>query len=685
MAAVPPAPHMPAPRQPTASYATYFDNNSNDVFNRNYTEVLTPYAVNIAGADVAPAIVRDLATNAKENGIPTAFIQAQDNGQCQVMIQLDKISSRLGLPDNQWTGRLFLQHGDLVHNQSRITELPDTAFNAAVAVRVGLPATIQAAFAGDPDLQVMEAFAQDDAASEVVRSRKICFLPPPFVSALLAGPITVRQAWTIVNDKCVAEGWEESCAPLLNYLRCALTRSQAGNNPVVWETPSAVPLPDEFMIQRRLNIVRQDFPALDPSLQGLQQNAIAEQVGGLRMDFQTKHLAEANRREQEKNQSVLKKFGPTTLESFLKICNVQTEEELPEIYKAWAKESKAQHLVTLQQALNNQSIAFQEGGLQIIPTPSLLTVCMTAGQVMTNNNAVLSGLNPFRTHEHEDEEQAMSAVTVYSMIHGQGGTPTLADARNITTPTAVAPLLLYQARQQVKRLEIYVAVCQGATHPLTLALAAYSARFTAMEGKLQTLMMKGEHLLPSLLMKRVSMLLSQWYERQLMQPQLYPAPDFCSTLDAIENEGHWKPETPASFLSLLGLSALAAPAPAPAARAPAAATPRAPPAGRVPAPSPSPAAASSAGGPYLNTAFNSIFQPYKDSSTTCRELRGRIGTGENPLPPLPLSRVDNLPMCLAFHAKGMCNPMCGRIADHVPYTAAQYAPLLSWCQECYTV
>ena len=56
MAAVPPAPHMPAPRQPTASYATYFDNNSNDVFDRNYTEVLTPYAVNIAGADVAPAI-----------------------------------------------------------------------------------------------------------------------------------------------------------------------------------------------------------------------------------------------------------------------------------------------------------------------------------------------------------------------------------------------------------------------------------------------------------------------------------------------------------------------------------------------------------------------------------------------------------------------------------------------------
>ena len=679
MAAVP-APNMPAPRQPTASYAAYFTDNSKDIFNGNYREVLAPYSVNIAGVAVAPAVVRDLATNAKENGIPTAFIQAQDNGQCQIMIQLDKISSRLGLPDNQWTGRMFVQHGDLVHNQSRITELPDAAFNAASAVRVGLPATIQAALAGDPDLQVMEPFAPDDAAAEVVRSRKICFLPPPFVPALLAGPITARQAWTIVYDKCVAEGWEESCAPLLNYLRCALTRTQVGNPPIVWETPSAVPLTDEFMIQRRLNIVQQDFPELDPSLQGLQQNAIAEQVGGLRMDFQTKHLAEAARREQEKNLSVLKKFGPTTLASLLKICNVQTEEELPGIYKAWAKESKAQHLVTLQQALNNQSIEFQEGGLQIIPTASLLNVCMTAGQKMVDNNAVLSGLNPFRTHEHNDEEKAMAAVTVYSMIHGGGGTPTLDDARNITMPTAVAPLLLYQARQQVKRLEIYVAVCQGATHPLTLALAAYSARFMAMEGKLQTLMMKDEPLLPSLLMKRVSMLLSQWYERQLVQPQLYPAPDFCSTLDAIENEGHWKPETPPSFLNLLGLSALAAPAPAPPARAPAAATPRAPPAARAPAPSPA-----AAGGPYLNTAFNPIFQPYKDSSVTCRELRGRIGTGENPLPPLPLSRVDNLAMCLAFHAKGMCNPMCGRIADHVPYTASQYAPLLAWCQECYTV
>ena len=125
---------------------------------------------------------------------------------------------------------------------------------------------------------------------------------------------------------------------------------------------------------------------------------------------------------------------------------------------------------------------------------------------------------------------------------------------------------------------------------------------------------------------------------------------FCSTLDAIENEGHWKPETPASFLSLLGLSALAArPAPAPPARAPAAATPRASPARGVPAPSPSPAAAS-AGGPYLNTAFNSIFQPYKDSSTTCRELRGRIGTGANPLPHHPCLSQELITCQCVWHS-----------------------------------
>ena len=54
------------------------------------------------------------------------------------------------------------------------------------------------------------------------------------------------------------------------------------------------------------------------------------------------------------------------------------------------------------------------------------------------------------------------------------------------------------------------------------------------------------------------------------------------------------------------------------------------------------------------------------------------------LPPLPVSKVDGKPMCLAWHTKELCNPgQCPREADHVEYTVEEYAPLCEWCRVNY--
>ena len=103
----------------------------------------------------------------------------------------------------------------------------------------------------------------------------------------------------------------------------------------------------------------------------------------------------------------------------------------------------------------------------------------------------------------------------------------------------------------------------------------------------------------------------------------------------------------------------------------------------APAPSPSPAPAPAPAPAQQercnNTNFNaSLFQPYKDSPTTCRTIRTKIRNQE--LPSLPTSKIDNQAMCIAWHCKGMCNNNCGRKVDHVAYTAAEYAPLVTWCQ-----
>ena len=84
----------------------------------------------------------------------------------------------------------------------------------------------------------------------------------------------------------------------------------------------------------------------------------------------------------------------------------------------------------------------------------------------------------------------------------------------------------------------------------------------------------------------------------------------------------------------------------------------------------------------ININFAShLFTSYKERPHKSATIRKKIKSGE--LPPLPLSKVDQLPMCLAFHTKGQCNLSCPRAADHVVYTDPEYVPICGWCTTNY--
>ena len=67
----------------------------------------------------------------------------------------------------------------------------------------------------------------------------------------------------------------------------------------------------------------------------------------------------------------------------------------------------------------------------------------------------------------------------------------------------------------------------------------------------------------------------------------------------------------------------------------------------------------------------------------CRQdVRDLITKGE--LPELPISKVDDKAMFLAWHVKGMCNPQtCPRAPDHVEYLGKEYQLLGGWCAQNY--
>ena len=177
----------------------------------------------------------------------------------------------VSMADSTCIDQTLVQCRELIgQNQAVVASLHDSSFNTAAAVRVPFPAT---ALAENPDVTVLGSCNNDEASSEVVHVHRITVVPPPFVSTLLARKnYTVIEAWQITHPMCVENGWPLSCAPFLNFLRCAMTCSTQGNIPIIADTLPPPILLDEEMTNRRNRIIMENLTTLNPAIEGLQQN-----------------------------------------------------------------------------------------------------------------------------------------------------------------------------------------------------------------------------------------------------------------------------------------------------------------------------------------------------------------------------------------------------------------------------
>ena len=84
----------------------------------------------------------------------------------------------------------------------------------------------------------------------------------------------------------------------------------------------------------------------------------------------------------------------------------------------------------------------------------------------------------------------------------------------------------------------------------------------------------------------------------------------------------------------------------------------------------------------INLSFSShLFLSYKERPFKSATIRKKIKSGE--LSTLPPSKVDQAPMCLAYHAKGQCNITHPRAVDHVVYTDTEYVTMCGRCTTNY--
>jgi len=677
-------------------YRDYFNDPANDPFSGDYTESLAPYSVAIANQNaMVPAQVQELALSCQSQNVPTAFLLLLPDGKLHVFVQLSRFAQRMGLPQTQWDNVSFAQKGDLFHNQAQMVVWePDYFHQVAGQIRVGTAATIDTALAGDPDAIFLGPYDDADAGTELIRVRRTCYVPPSYVPLLLGGPMSPRDAWQVLRGQLQVEGNELSCKPLVDFLRAAITLSQANPLLPLLSTPApAPPLADEQLMLHRRRIVEHDFPLLNSNHSAVQQNQIAQQLGILITDNrQNQELADVRRAESKvKPLSLL--IGERGVAILLRICNVVSEEDLPPFWREFASAPKSQQLAVLQFAIDDKKRDSVEPEIQFIATVNLLTLLKTLAFESNSVNSVGSGFDAFLFYEQLEQEAYEASVTWEALMDGSAGATT-ADLAPLLKAKVKPPLCDMDVRHMHRRLQIISQVVLGDFHDVPVNTGTFLVRYSSMESTLSRLeMAQPQHLRYTMICRKNSLILSAWFKRRKLHAGPMDGPNFDRFFQDVEEDNNWEQRIPAPVLKQLGLAGFQSPSGGPGVGllpgAGGGGVVDPPPGGGNNGPPRGPPLAPGLNRNGLpinlrlnNTAFNPLFTVFKNmAGVSCKSVKEKIRSGA--LPVLPLSKVEPAKsICLAWHTRAECNTNCSCFYDHVTtYTDAELQPLHAWCTE----
>jgi hypothetical protein len=246
----------------------------------------------------------------------------------------------VGMPPHQWDNRAFAFKGDLVQGQ-----LPSVDFGSDYLHQIPGQQTVPTSdaltqlLAGDPALDMVGPFANGEAGTELIRTRRCIYVPPRYVTLFLETDLSPREGYERFLAAATANNDVVECAPLLQWLRLALTRTGDGLGSALVRAPPLVPLADAKLIHHRWSFVIQDLPVLDPVQVQHGAHYIASSIGALAHEQCVARQEDQLCRVAENNKSPSAHFGSALL-AVLRLCQVGHEFMLPPLYRQLAKAPK---------------------------------------------------------------------------------------------------------------------------------------------------------------------------------------------------------------------------------------------------------------------------------------------------------------------------------------------------------
>ena len=240
------------------------------------------------------------------------------------------------------------------------------------------------------------------------------------------GPMNPRAVWETVVHHIYTEGRQVACTALVDFIRSALTQSVGNGLPLLCMAPPHAPLADHVLLEHRQRILERDFPVLNQALPRLQKNAIATQLGRLVADNRASREEPDLRRRQAEEKPMPDLIGDQGVAQLLRMANVRTEEELPEIWRLLTRTKKAGRQNVLQHAIDLVKQACDKPEMQFIAPPALLLIFTTINFQMSSMDSIVSGLQPFLFGE-QLEEDAQRSMYTYKALYSGGAASTVTD------------------------------------------------------------------------------------------------------------------------------------------------------------------------------------------------------------------------------------------------------------------
>jgi hypothetical protein len=441
------------------------------------------------------------------------------------------------------------------------------------------------------------------------------------------------------------------------------------------------------LVQRRWQLVIADLPTLSAGATLAAGNAIASSLNALVADNREFRNADEARREENSARTPEKCFGRNGVLKLLRLCQVTSSTNLPDMWIQMANEPRRQDgIVAVQQAFDSVALSLGLHGAHIPITPDVVAKIRSVALEMSNEEDLTTGIHPFTFAYMDTSEIAEAYATAeqYKMLHDDKGAPTLQDAILLATPGRVKlPRSLSEAHIYFQNFRVALHVLMGSNHVLTRAYDNFWRRWSTSQQYLLNVCMQQPGMLPMLAVRWVQLRILLWFAQQASDNGPLEAPKFVELLNQIRLHMPWEPTLPSHFYNTKTTpSQTTNQSPANGTALGTAAVVLSPPstgANHMPGGSDTPPTIQSQGSIVCKaTPANSALQKFVDMNLRVRDVIRRAGAA-NRVP----NNNNGIEMCLAYHLKGVCNSNCAWHQDHQEHQPAEEQAMIRWCEQYY--